>query len=45
MAGASLVLDLFNCIEQVEKVKTKPVFAVPNEYFVAYQHGLKGRRA
>ena len=40
--GASLVLDLLTYIEQVEKLKTKPSFSVPTEYFVAYQHDLKG---
>jgi hypothetical protein len=41
-AGAPLVLDLLNYIEQVEKLKTKPAFTVPSEFFVAYQHELKG---
>ena len=40
--GASQVLDLLNYIEQVEKLKTKPAFSVPTEFFVAYQHELKG---
>lgn len=40
--GAPLVIDLLNYIEQVEKVKTKPTFCVPDDYFVAYQHELKG---
>ncbi len=40
--GAPLVLDLLNYIEQVEKLKTKPAFSVPTEFFVAYQHELKG---
>ncbi len=40
--GASLVLDLLNYIEQVEKLKSKPTFSVPTEFFVAYQHELKG---
>lgn len=40
--GAPLVLDLLNYIEQVEKLKTKPAFSVPSEFFVAYQHDLKG---
>jgi hypothetical protein len=38
----SLVLDLLNYIEQVEKLKYKPAFAVPTEFFVVYQHELKG---
>jgi len=41
-AGAQQVLDLLNYIEQVEKLKTRPAFSVPTEYFVAYQHELKG---
>ena len=41
-AGAPQVLDLLNYIEQVEKLKIKPAFSVPSEFFVAYQHELKG---
>lgn len=41
-AGVPQVLDLLNYIEQVEKLKTKPAFSVPTEFFVAYQHDLKG---
>lgn len=37
-----LVLDLLTYIEQVEKLKRKPAFSVPSEFFVAYQHELKG---
>lgn len=40
--GAPQILDLLNYIEQVEKLKTKPAFSVPTEFFVAYQHELKG---
>ena len=40
-AGAPQVLDLLNYIEQVEKLKTKPAFSVPTEFFVAYQHELR----
>lgn len=40
--GAQLVLDLLNYIEQVEKLKAKPTFSVPSEFFVAHQHELKG---
>lgn len=40
--GAPLILDLLNYIEQVEKLRTKPAFCVPDDYFVAYQHELKG---
>jgi very-short-patch-repair endonuclease/Cdc6-like AAA superfamily ATPase len=39
---ASLVLDLLVYIEQVEKLKTKPAFTVPTDFFVANQHDLKG---
>ncbi|MEZ5485727.1 MAG: AAA domain-containing protein [Lysobacteraceae bacterium] len=41
-AGAVLVLELLDYIEQVEKLKTKPAFTVPSEFFVAHQHELKG---
>lgn len=41
-AGASQVLDLLNYIEQVVKLKSKPAFSIPTEFFVAYQHELKG---
>lgn len=41
-AGALQVLDLLSYIEQVEKLKVKPAFSVPSEFFVAYQHELKG---
>jgi very-short-patch-repair endonuclease len=40
-AGAPLVLELLNYIEQVEKLRTKPAFFVPSEFFVGYQHDLK----
>ena len=38
----SLVLDLLNYIEKVEKLKNKPAFNVPTEFFVVFQHELKG---
>ena len=41
-SAASLVQDLLTYIEHVEKLKTKPAFTVPTEYFAAYQHDLKG---
>lgn len=41
-AGAPLVLNLLTYIEQVEKLKAKPAFSIPTEFFVAYQHELKG---
>jgi very-short-patch-repair endonuclease len=37
-----LVVDLLTYIEQVEKLKIKPAFSVPNEYFAAHQQDLKG---
>jgi len=40
--ATSLVLDLLNYIEQVEKLKYKPAFTVPTEFFVVHQHELKG---
>ncbi len=40
--AASRILDLLDYIEQVEKLKSKPAFTVPTEFFVAYQHELKG---
>src|SRR3569833_2998060 len=40
--AAPLVLDLLNYIEQVEKLKAKPAFSVPTEYFSALQEDLKG---
>lgn len=39
-AGALQVLDLLNYIEQVEKLKIKPAFSVPDEFFVAHQYEL-----
>ena len=35
------VIDLLSYIEQVEKLKSKPAFSVPTDYFVAYQHELR----
>jgi hypothetical protein len=40
--GSPLVLDLLTYIEQVEKLKHKPAFTVPAEFFAVYQHELKG---
>lgn len=37
-----LVVDLLTYIEQVEKLRIKPAFYVPTEYFAAHQHELKG---
>jgi very-short-patch-repair endonuclease len=39
---APLILDLLAYIEQVEKLKMKPAFTVPADFFVATQHDLKG---
>jgi DNA polymerase III delta prime subunit len=39
---SELVVDLLTYIEQVEKLKIKPAFSVPTEYFAAHQHELKG---
>lgn len=40
--ASELVLDLLNYIEQVEKLKHKPAFTVPTDYFIAHQHELRG---
>ncbi len=40
--GAPLILGLLDYIEQVEKLKTKPAFSIPSEFFAAYQNELKG---
>jgi very-short-patch-repair endonuclease len=40
--SAGKVIDLLSYIEQVEKLKRKPAFSVPDEYFVAYRHELQG---
>jgi hypothetical protein len=37
-----LVGDLLTYIEQVEKLKVKPAFTIPSEYFAAHQQDLKG---
>ena len=39
---APLVLDLLTYIEQVEKLKAKPAFTVPTDFFVANQQDMKG---
>src|ERR1700710_1208614 len=39
---APLILDLLTYIEQVEKLKYKPTFTVPTEFFAVYQYELKG---
>lgn len=40
--AASRIVELLTYIEQVEKLKAKPAFSVPTEYFAAYQNELKG---
>lgn len=40
--SASKVINLLSYIEQVEKLKRKPAFSVPEEYFVAHRHELQG---
>ena len=35
------ILDLLDYIEQVEKLKAKPAFSVPTEFFRSYQHELQ----
>lgn len=40
--SAGKVIDLLSYIEQVEKLKRKPAFSVPDEYFVAHRHELQG---
>ncbi len=40
--SAGRVIDLLNYIEQVEKLKRKPAFSIPDDFFVAHQHELKG---
>ena len=39
---SALVLELLTYIEQVEKLKIRPAFTVPDEYFAAHQTELKG---
>ncbi|MGQ0799927.1 MAG: AAA domain-containing protein [Pseudomarimonas sp.] len=39
-SGIPMVVSLLNYIEQVEKLKTKPAFSVPEDFFVAYQQEL-----
>ena len=40
--SAGKVIGLLSYIEQVEKLKRKPAFSVPDEYFVAHRHELQG---
>ncbi len=39
---SSSVVDLLTYIEEVEKLKRKPVYIVPPDFFVAFQGDLKG---
>lgn len=41
-AGAPLVIGLLTYIEQVEKLKVKAAFSVPEQPFAAYQHDVQG---
>jgi very-short-patch-repair endonuclease len=41
-SDSSLVLELLTFIEHVEKLKIRPAFSVPTEYFAAHQSELKG---
>ena len=40
--AAGKLINLLNYIEQVEKLKRKPAFSVPEDYFVAHQSELSG---
>lgn len=40
--GALLIVELLTYIEEVEKLKSKPAFTVPTDFFSAHQHDLKG---
>lgn len=40
--NAGKVIDLLSYIEQVEKLKRKPAFSVPDEHFVCHRHELLG---
>ena len=42
MTASQSIIDLLTYIEEVEKLKTKPAFSVPTEFFVAYQLDIKG---
>lgn len=41
-SDSAFVLELLTFIEQVEKLKIRPAFTAPTEYFVAHQSELKG---
>ena len=40
--AAQLVIDLLDYVDQVEKLKTKPLFSIPDEFYKGFQHELKG---
>ncbi len=40
--SAQRVLDLLDYIEQVEKLKTRPAYTLPTDFFVAHQRELTG---
>ena len=40
--GAPLILELLAYIEEVEKLKAKPAFSVPSDFFSAFQHEIIG---
>jgi very-short-patch-repair endonuclease len=42
LTASQNIIDLLTYIEEVEKLKTKPTFSVPTEFFEAYQQDLKG---
>lgn len=39
--SAAKVIDLLSYIEQIERLKRKPTFSLPDEYFVAHRHDLR----
>lgn len=41
-SASGSVLELLTYIEQAEKLKAKPAFTVPTEFFVAHRHDLAG---
>ncbi len=42
MDAVEKILSLLSYIEEVEKLKQKPSFVVPEEHFTAYRHAIKG---
>lgn len=39
--SAAKVIGLLSYIEQIERLKRKPTFSLPDDYFVAHRHDLK----